>query len=302
MSVIVTGASGFVGRNLCPELVRRGHDVVPVSRTAGVSVGEIDADTEWSHVLQPGATVVHLAARAHVLDHAAASDWAAFRSVNLDGTRRLAEQAAEARVKRLIFMSSVRVLGTHTNGRPPFSASDLPAPAEAYAVSKHEAELALADVADRTGLEICILRPPLVYGPGAAGNVARLLRLVRRGIPLPLGAIDNARSLIGVDNLVDLIATCISHPAAAGRTFLAADGVAVSTPELIRAIARAAGVRARLVPVPVGLLRFGGRLTGRRAEVDRLVGSLEVDASETRAALDWTPPISMADGLRRMVA
>lgn len=300
--VIVTGAGGFVGRRLCEVLVGRGENVIALTRHSVHSVGEINGATDWSQVLSAGATVVHLAARAHVLDKHGAQDWQAFHEVNVAGTRRLASAAASTGVRRLVYVSSIGVLGTATTGRAAFSAEDEPAPVEPYGRSKWEAELALQEVAEQTGLEVCVIRPPLVYGPDAPGNFARLVGLVRRGVPLPLGAVQNRRSLVALDNLVDLISVCLRHPAAADNTFLVADGTAVSTPDLIRSIAGAMGRRARLLPVPVGVLRLGGRALGKSAEVERLVGSLEVDITHTCDTLGWTPPIDMQEGLRRAVA
>lgn len=299
--IVVTGAGGFIGRRLIEALSRNKVDLVAVSRTSGVNVGDIGASTDWSSALSPEATVVHLAARAHVLDKRDAEDLALFRGVNTVGTRRLAIEAARIGVRRLVFVSSIGVLGNNTDHRAPFTIEDLPAPAEPYAQSKAEAEGALWEIAADTGLEVCIIRPPLVYGPGAVGNFRRLMQLARSGIPLPLGSIQNSRSLVALDNLIDLIRVCISDPRAAGETFLVADGVAISTPDLIRGIAGAMGRRVRLVPLPVSVLKLGGRVLGKSAEIDRLLGSLEVDISHTCETLGWSPPIDVQEGLRRAV-
>jgi nucleoside-diphosphate-sugar epimerase len=299
--VVITGAGGFIGRRLHEALSQDGAELVAVSRTSGLNVGDIGASTDWSRALSPGATVVHLAGRAHVLDQRDARDLAVFREVNTAGTRRLALEAARIGVRRLVFVSSIGVLGTSTDGRGPFTTEDPPAPTEPYAQSKAEAEEALWEIAAETGLEVCIIRPPLVYGPGAVGNFRRLMQLARSGIPLPLGSVRNSRSLVALDNLIDLIRICISHPRAAGQTFLVSDGVTISTPDLIRGIAAAMGKRARLVPVPVNLLRLGGRVLGKSAELDRLLGSLEVDITHTRETLGWSPPIDVREGLRRAV-
>lgn len=300
--IVVSGAGGFIGRRLCDVLAGRGANVLALSRRSIPSVGEINGETDWSNVMPAGSTVVHLAARSHVLDKSRAQDWEAFREVNVAGTRRLACEAASAGVRRLVYVSSIGVLGTSTTGRVAFSTADIPAPNEPYGRSKWEAELALQEVALQTGLEVSVIRPPLVYGPHAPGNFRRLLGLIRRGVPLPLGAVRNQRSLVALDNLVDLICLCVKHPAAAGGTFLVADGTAVSTPALIRGIADAMGRRARLLPIPVGVLRLAGRALGKSAEVERLVGSLEVDITHTCETLGWTPPVDMAEGLRRAVA
>lgn len=299
--VIVTGASGFIGRHLIEALARNTMDVVAVSRTAGLNLGDLGASTDWSRALRPGATVVHLAAHAHVLNKRGAQNLALFRQVNTEGTRRLALEAARIGVRRLVFLSSIGVLGTNTDGRTPFSAEDVPAPSEPYALSKAEAEQALWEIAAKTDLEVCIIRPPLVYGPGAVGNFGRLMQLAKSEIPLPLGHVENSRSFLAVDNLIDLIRVCMTQPSAAGQTFLASDGVTISTPDLIRAIANAMGTRARLVSVPPSLLRLGGKLLGKSAEIDRLLGSLEVDITHTCETLKWYPAIDIHEGLRRAV-
>lgn len=300
--VVVTGAGGFVGSALCAELRRVGVPVLRVSRSGGDAIREINSGTDWSTVLREGDIVVHLAARAQVLDVTKATDVAAYREVNTSGTRRLAAAAAKAQVRRLVFLSSVRVLGTNTNGRAPFTKSDTPDPAEAYALSKYEAEEALQEISVSTGLEVCTIRPTLVYGERAAGNFARLINWVRHGIPIPFGAVRNARSMMALDNLVNLICVCSTHPNAAGQTFLASDGVSLSTPELVARIAYAMGRRPRLLSVPVPLLRLAGKGLGKSAEIDRLIGSLEVDITDTCRTLDWTPPIDMQEGLRRAIA
>jgi len=302
--IAVTGASGFVGGAVVASLVRSGRDVRPLSRqpNAGmVPVGNIGPDTDWSQVLQGVTSVIHCAARVHVMRETRADALAAFRSVNTEGTRRLAEQAAKAGVKRLVFVSSVKVHGEATKPGVPFRAVDAPAPQDAYGQSKWEAEQALWSVCNATGLEGVVVRPPLVYGPGVGANMARLMKLVASGLPLPLRSIRNRRSLVALDNLTDLLVRCIDHPAAADQTFLVSDDEDLSTPDLIRQMAQAMGRHARLVPVPVILLRLGGSLTGQRAAVDRLVDSLQVDVTLTREALNWTPPLSALEGMQEMV-
>lgn len=266
-----------------------------------MEVGDIGPATDWTTVLNGVDCVVHLAARAHVMDDSAPEPLAAYREVNVAGTRRLAEQAAAAGVRRLVMVSSIKVNGERTAPGAPFLFSDPPAPEDAYGLSKWEAEQALWLVAAETGLEVVVVRPPLVYGPGARGNFQRLLRWVARGLPLPLGAVENRRSLVALDNLVDLLRVCIDHPAATGQTFLVSDGEDLSTPELIRRLAAAMGRKPRLLPVPPALLRLGGWLLGRSGEVARLLGSLQVDIAHTREILGWTPPISVQEGLRRTV-
>lgn len=301
--IAVTGANGFVGAAVVAALARSGRDVRPIGRRphAGmVAVGDIGPDTDWSQALQGVTSVIHCAARVHVMKETQADALAAFRSVNVGGTRRLAEQAALAGVQRIVFVSSVKVHGESTQPGAPFHATDTPTPQDAYGQSKWEAEQALWAVCRATGLQGVVVRPPLVYGPGVRANMARLMKLVASGVPLPLGGIRNRRSLIALDNLSDLLVCCSEHAAAVGRSFLASDGDDLSTPDLIRQMARAMGRSARLVPVPVGLLRLGGRLTGLRAEVGRLVDSLQVDVTPTREAMNWTPPQSVLEGLQKM--
>jgi len=311
--VVVTGASGFVGSPLSTSLAASGFRVRAAVRAgtpaelpgcSGVEraiLGGISASTDWFSVLTNVDCVVHCAALAHVIHETAGDALAAYRAVNVDGSRRLAEQAAAAGVRRLVYLSSIKVNGEQTALGAPFLCSDTPAPQDAYGVSKSEAEQALWEVSAKTGLEVVVARPPLVYGSGVKGNLARLLKLVRSGVPLPLGAVKNRRSLIGLDNLVDLLIRCVDHPEAAGQTFLLSDGEDLSTPDLLRHIAAAMGRSARLFPVPVSLLRLAGSALGKRAEIDRLVGSLQIDSRHTRRVLGWTPPVSVQEGIRRMV-
>ena len=310
MQVLITGANGFVGRALCAELLRCGHTVRgALRRKEGralmegvdpVMVGTINADTDWKAALASCNVIVHLAARVHVMDDTASDPLAAFREVNAEGTLNLARQAARSGVKRFVFISTVKVNGEGRDAR--YRETDATAPEDAYAISKWEAEQGLRQIERETGMEVVILRPPLVYGPGVKANFQRLLQVVRRGWPLPLGAIQNRRSLLYLGNFVDAIRLCVEHPAAAGQTFLLDDGEPVSTPDLIRALARAMGRPARLLAVPVGMLEFAGALLGKRAAVARLTGSLWVDGSVIRTRLGWTPPFSMAAGLAATVA
>ncbi len=320
--VLVTGAAGFIGRGLCPALAAAGWTVRAALRRPAVEglagaepvvVGEIGPDTDWRAALAESDAVIHLAARVHVMRETAPDALAAFRRVNTAGTERLARQSAAAGVRRLILVSSIKVNGERTGGErtggertggertgdTPFTPDDPPAPADPYGVSKHEAEQALLATATATGLEAVVVRPPLVYGPGVGGNFAALLRLVDRGIPLPLASVANRRSLVGRTNLADLLIRCLDHPAAAGRVFLAADGSEWSTPALIRALARALGRPARLLPCPPLLLRLAGRVTGRGAAVGRLCESLWIDGSAARTALGWQPPLPPEDELAR---
>lgn len=306
--VAVTGANGFVGRHVAADLLARGLAVralvrrppAPGTLPPACTVhahGDLCADTDFGAALDGADAVVHLAGRAHKLRDTDPDPEAAFERVNLDGALALARQAVRAGVPRLVFASTVKVLG---EGRPePYTHLDEPAPADAYARSKLRAERALADLAVETGLEVVIVRPPLVYGPGVGANFLRLLRAVDRGLPLPLGAVANRRSLMGVGNLADLLHAAALRPGAAGLTLLAGDGRDVSTPELVRLAAHALGRRARLVPVPPALLRLAGALTGKGPQVERLLDDLCVDIAHTRTALDWTPPFSMEEELAR---
>jgi UDP-N-acetyl-alpha-D-quinovosamine dehydrogenase len=300
--VLVTGASGFVGRALCDTLAASGRRVRRAVRrldsapAGAVAVGDIGPDTDWSAALEGVDCVVHLAARTHVLRETAPDALAAYRRTNVAGTERLARAAAARGVRRLVYLSSVKVNGERTGERP-YREEDVPRPEDAYGVSKAEAERALAGIAAETSLPITVLRPPLVYGPGVKGNFLRLMRLVARGAPLPLGAIDNRRSFIYLGNLVDATVQALDAPRAAGKTYLAADGEDLSTPGLVRALASALGVKPRLVPFPLLPLRIAAALAGRGADFARLAGSLQVDNARIRRELDWRPRYTPAQGL-----
>jgi UDP-N-acetyl-alpha-D-quinovosamine dehydrogenase len=301
-TVLVTGANGFIGRALCQALAANGRDVRRAVRRldsapgGAIAVGDIGPDTDWSAALEAVDCIVHLAARTHVLRETAPDSLAAYRRTNVAGTERLARAAAARGVRRLVYLSSVKVIGERTGERP-YTEEDVVRPEDPYGVSKAEAERALAAIAKETGLPITILRPPLVYGPGVKGNFLRLLRLVARGVPLPLGAIDNRRSFIYLGNLVDAIVQVLDAPPAAGKTYLAADGEDLSTPGLVRALASALGVKPRLVPFPLAPLKLAAALAGRRAEFARLADSLQVDSTRIRRELDWRPPYTLAQGL-----
>ena len=255
--------------------------------------------TDWLPALQGIDVVVHCAARVHVMQDTEADPLAAFRAVNVAGTLTLAHQAVSAGVKRFVFISSIKVNGESTFTRQPFTADDAPAPLDAYGLSKMEAEQGLREIALQTGMEVAIIRPPLVYGPGVKANFAAMMRWLQLGVPLPLGAIHNQRSLVALDNLVDLIVTCLTHPAAANQTFLVSDGEDVSTTELLRRMGKAMGHPARLVPVPVGFLKLAATMLGKGDMAQRLCGSLQVDIEKTRRLLDWTPPLSLDQGLKK---
>jgi nucleoside-diphosphate-sugar epimerase len=306
MKVLVTGANGFVGQALCARLDQAGHQVVPcVRRPGGMSdekvVGDIDGATRWTEAVEGCQTVVHLAARVHVMHDKAADPLDEFRRANVVGTLNLARQAAAAGVRRFVFISSIKVNGESTTPGHPFTERDAPAPQDAYGVSKSEAEQGLQALARETGIELVIIRPPLVYGPGVRANFLALVRAVARGLPLPLAAVDNRRSLVGLDNLVDFIRVCLTHPAAAGQVFLVSDGEDLSTPGLIRGIARALGRPPRLLALPVWMLKIPAVLLGRRATLDRVCGDLQVDITKARTILGWRPPVSVSEGLAQVV-
>lgn len=308
MKILLTGANGFVGIPTCRRLLATGHQVItPLRRTdvplpLGVErhpIGALDANTDWRDCLRGVDTVIHLAARAHVLRDDARDPEREFDRINHLATVALARQATEAGIRRFVFVSSIKVNGESTPADRPFTAADSPAPADAYGRSKARAEAALTDLAQQSGLSLVILRPPLVHGPGVKGNLASLIKAIRLGLPLPLGGIHNARSLVAVSNLADALAFLVQHDAQ-GR-YLIRDDDNISTPELIRAFADALGVSARLLPVPQNLLAIAAAIAGKRGAFERLAGSLVVNDSSLRA-LGWKPPLSLAEGLRLTVA
>lgn len=306
MKVLVTGANGFVGSEATKALMISGHDVIQSVRQSfsanQVEIGCFDGNTDWKAALRGCDVVLHLAARAHVMRDEVIDQMTAYRTVNTDATLTLARQAAEARVKRFIFVSSVKVNGEQTLSGVPFKAQDVPKPEDPYGVSKYEAEVGLRQLSADTGIEVVIIRPPLVYGPGVKGNFAAMIRLLQRGIPLPFGRVArNRRSFVALGNLVDLLMNCIEHPAAANQTFLVSDDEDLSTADLLRRLCEAMGTTARLLPVPVSLLEAGAKWLGKGNLAQRLLGNLQVDISHTCETLDWKPPISVDEGLRRTV-
>jgi nucleoside-diphosphate-sugar epimerase len=308
--ILVTGAGGFIGNALVSKFHQQNwqfravmKNYFPSKFTSNqVFVGEISDQTDWSCALMEIDIVVHLAARVHMLVDSASDPLTEFRRVNVQGSLQLARQAAAAGVKRFVFISSVKVNGESTRPGQAFTESDAPNPQDPYGQSKHEAEQGLRQLSAETGMELVIIRPTLVYGPGVKANFAALMRAVQRSWPLPLGAVHNKRSLLALENLVDFIVTCITHPQAANQTFLVSDGQDLSTPELLRGMSHAAGVPARYIPVPVWALQVGASLFGKGDLVQRLCGNLQVDISKARTLLGWIPPLSVEEGLRRVMA
>ncbi|MBB1603851.1 SDR family oxidoreductase [Variovorax sp. UMC13] len=308
MKILITGANGFVGNTVWRRFEGQpGISAVGSVRTLEVSrknekwisVGDLADSADWSILLAGVDVVVHTAARVHVLNEVTSDPLAEFRRVNVDGTMRLARQAAAFGVKRFIFVSSIKVHGESTVEGRPFHSDDVPSPSDPYGVSKLEAENALRELALSSGMELVIVRPPLVYGPGVKANFAAMMRWLSRGVPLPLGAIKNRRSLVALDNLVDLLVVCVQHPAASGQIFLVSDGEDVSTTQLLRYMGVALGCKTRLIPLPAALLEWGAALVGKREVARRLCGSLQVDIEKTCTTLQWRPPISLAVGLKK---
>jgi nucleoside-diphosphate-sugar epimerase len=310
--ILVTGANGFIGHNLYKNLIKLNYSVKGTARnlntvlinydTKYISVGNIDGKTNWDHALEGVDCVIHCAGKAHVINKKDELD--IYRVINREGTKHLAEQAVKAKVKRLIFLSSVKVNGESTgNFDDPkiFTNDDMPNPQDSYAISKFEAEQALWEIASKTNLEIVIVRLPLVYGKDVKGNLKRLIKLINLKIILPFVDIKNKRSLIGIDNLVDVLIRCIEHPNAAGKTFLVSDGEDLSTTELINIIASEMNRSVRLFWLPRALLKFFGFILMRQSQINRLIGSLQIDNSYVREILNWTPPVSVEEGIRKMV-
>lgn len=308
--MLVTGASGFVGQSLCVDAIRRGWSVTAALRKSDAAlpdceaalIGQVDETTPWAGALRDIEVVVHLAARVHVMKDTATDPLAEFRKVNVVGTEHLARSAAAAGVKRLVYVSSIKVNGEETVEDRRYTEQDVPQPQDPYGISKWEAEQALHRVADETGLEVVIVRPPLVYGAGVRGNFLQMLGAVARGLPLPLGSISNQRDLVYVGNLVDALMACATHPAAVGQTYLVSDGEPVSTSELLHRLAEAMHVPSRVFPFPPSLLKLAGGVLGKSAQVERLLGSLQVDSDKIRRELAWQPPYSLQQGLQETAA
>ena len=306
--ILVTGANGFVGRELCAELARRDYKVCGsvrhFSHASGLSceiavTGDIGPSVDWAKALRTVDSVVHLAARVHLLRETASDPLSVFRMTNTGGATNLAKQAARAGVSRFVYISSIKVNGEQTLPNQPFTEQDVPAPLDPYGISKYEAEEELRNLAQQTGMEVVIIRPPLVYGPGVRANFLNMMSWLHKGVPLPFGAINNCRSLIALDNLVDLIITCLEHPAAANQVFLASDGRDLSTTELLRQMAKALNMPVRLLPIPHKFLEVGFKMVGKVDLAQRLCGSLQVDITKACIMLGWKPLISVDEGLHR---
>ncbi len=302
--ILVTGATGFIGSSLVNKLVPE-HQVKAVVRkdlsmpNVDVVSEDLNPATNWSKYLGNVSSIIHLAARVHIMHDTAVDPLSEFRKVNVEGTLNLARQASESRVRRFIFLSSIKVNGESTSINQPFSEKDEPKPEDPYALSKHKAEQGLLEIADQTGMEVVIIRPPLVYGPGVKANFLRVMDWLYKGVPLPFGAIHNKRSLIALDNLVDLIIRCLEHPAAANQIFLAADGKDLSTTELMKKLARYLGKPPRLLSIPQKMLESCFKLLGKEELAIRLCGSLQVDIRKARRLLGWAPPVSVDEGLEQ---
>jgi nucleoside-diphosphate-sugar epimerase len=308
--LLITGATGFLGSMLCKNLSLKNYLINASTRSdsqktiKGIkffNVGDINSKTKWDEALFSVECVIHCAARAHMMKDKKQDILKFYRKINVEGTRNLAMQAAMSGVKRFIFISSIKVNGEITIGSSSFKNGDIPKPEDAYGISKWEAEQALWKVSKQTGLEIVIIRPPLVHGYGVKGNFLRLLNLVYRGVPLPFAGIDNCRSFIGLENLIDIIILCIDHSKAAGNTFLISDTECISTSDLISKLQKIMKKPSRLFSIHSNLIKLMGFLTGKSLEVKRLLYSLKIDSSHAQKVLGWIPPITLDEGLEKTV-
>ena len=310
--ICVTGASGFIGRSLCEALVssnksitgfiRNSESIFTNSRIEQIQVGNINSETNWTNHLYNCECIIHCAGKAHSMS--STNNFDDYYSINTQGTKRLAEQAVEAGVKRLVFLSTLKVNGESTdiiNDLSKFTNFDIPNPKDNYATSKYKAENILWEIASKTELEVVVIRLPLVYGYGVKGNLQKLIKLLKSNIPLPFSLVKNKRSFIGIDNLIDVIIKCIDHPKAIGKTFLVSDDQDLSTPELLKYIAKELGHSPVLFPIPISILNLLAFVSGKQNEVNRLIGSSQADISFTKKTLNWTPNVSIQEGISRMV-
>lgn len=304
--ILLTGATGFIGDAILTRL--DSHIIRTLGRHptkhegAQYIYGEIDALSDYQTILENVSEVIHCAARTHIMHDEIDNSFNLYRQVNVDGTLNLARQAARAGVKRFIFLSSIKVNGERNELGSPYFYNDNPLPEDYYGISKAQAEAGLLAIAAETGMDVVIIRPPLVYGPAVKANFQALMKAMYKGLPLPLGAIYNSRSLVALDNLVDLIVTCIDHPKAANQIFLVSDDQDVSTTELLKKIAQAFGKKSRLIPIPMSWIRFAASILGKKAVAERLCGSLQVDITHTKETLDWRPPVTMEQQLAKIAA
>lgn len=314
MNILVTGGTGFLGRAIIKALLLRQQYLLTAAvrspeklvepgvnefeRLNVVPIGEIDGRTDWTYALGGCEVVIHCAARVHVMDDSAADPLMAFREVNTLGTLNLAKQAAQSGVKRFIFVSTVKVNGESSPLGHPFGPDNVNIPSDPYGLSKYEAEVGLRELAANSEMEVVIVRPPLVYGPNVKGNFDRMMRWLNKGVPLPLGTVNNRRSLVSLDNLVSFITVCIAHPRAANEAFLVSDGHDLSTSALLSKLTKLLNAPSRLLPIPAGWLMLAARLLGKRDVALRLLGSLQVDIAKNKALLDWTPPMTVDEGLK----
>lgn len=300
MKILLTGATGFVGSYLLRQL--NDYDVTLLLRKPRLPgyesiISDLSGDRNMFDDLSDVKVVIHCAARAHIMNDMTKNPLQEYRRVNVTGTLNLAKQAASAGVRRFIYLSSIKVNGEETSWNKRFRFDDQSEQKDPYGLSKSEAELGLRKISLQTGMDVVIIRPPLVYGPGVKGNFASLLKMIQSQIPLPLGSVNNKRSMVSIQNLTHLILTCIHHPKAKNQTFLVSDDADLSTPELIRRLGMAASRPAKLINVPVGILRFVAYCFGKRAAFKRLTNNLQVDISHTKSTLDWNPPYTIDEGL-----
>jgi len=309
--VLLTGASGFLGQALieklanCPDIDLRATTSGEISPAVANNIScyrgfDLAKELNWEPVLNNVDVIIHTAARVHVMDETSADPLAEFRKINVDGTINLATQAAKSKVKRFIYISSIKVNGESTTNKP-FHADDMPAPEDAYGVSKQEAEDKLRELAARTGMEVVIIRPPLIYGPGVKGNFQKMIRLLNKGIPLPLGSVKNKRSFVSIDNLMSLIVVCLDHPQAANETFLISDGEDLSIAELLKKIGQLMNKRVYLLPLPHNILKLAALLLRKKTIFQRVCGSLQVDINKNSQLLNWKPQSDNTDTLRNTI-